>query len=249
MIDILSLINDKSKLNSSTLAELQEIVEKYPFYQTARILYIANLFELHHKNFGEELRRASVLVQDRSPLFLLTEGVHYSIDHIERLVSNIETENDDNRTISLIDSFLSQSKEEKENRNGAPRSVPSIADLTNDYAAFLMQKDNETSEEEDAPKLKGINLIDSFIQETQGRQRISIPGIGTEEEQEFASPEITEEDEEVLTETMVNIYIKQGRYAQALEILRKICLNNPKKSAYFANQMKLLQLVINESEA
>jgi hypothetical protein len=76
MIDILSLINDKSKLNSSTLAELQEIVEKYPFYQTARILYIANLFELHHKNFGEELRRASVLVQDRSPLFLLTEGVH-----------------------------------------------------------------------------------------------------------------------------------------------------------------------------
>jgi tetratricopeptide (TPR) repeat protein len=249
MIDILSLINDKSKLNSSTLAELQEIVEKYPFYQTARILYIANLFELHHKNFGEELRRASVLVQDRSPLFLLTEGVHYSIDHIERLVSNIETENDDNRTISLIDSFLSQSKEEKENRNGAPRSVPSIADLTTDYAAFLMQKDNETSEEEDAPKLKGINLIDSFIQETQGRQRISIPGIGTEEEQEFASPEITEEDEEVLTETMVNIYIKQGRYAQALEILRKICLNNPKKSAYFANQMKLLQLVIKESEA
>jgi predicted Zn-dependent protease len=112
-----------------------------------------------------------------------------------------------------------------------------------------MQKDNETSEEEDAPKLKGINLIDSFIQETQGRQRISIPGIGTEEEQEFASPEITEEDEEVLTETMVNIYIKQGRYTQALEILRKICLNNPKKSAYFANQMKLLQLVIKESEA
>lgn len=247
MIDITSIINDKTLLNGETLVKLQEIVEKYPFFQTARILYIVNLFEQHDKRFGEELRKASVLVQDRTPLFLMTEGVHYNIEHIEQLVKNIETENDTNRTISLIDTFLSQSKEKSENNSDAPRSTPSLADLTTDYAAFLIQKDNESTDE-DIPKLKGSDLIDSFIQETQGKQRIDMQSLNDDEEHEFVSPDITSEDEEILTETMVNIYIKQGRYAQALEILRKICLNNPKKSAYFANQMKLLQIVLQDKE-
>jgi hypothetical protein len=44
---------------------------------------------------------------------------------------------------------------------------------------------------------------------------------------------------------MVNIYIKQGRYQQALEILRKICLNNPKKSSNFASQINLLEIITN----
>lgn len=248
MIDILSLINDRSKLNRDTLIALQEIVEKYPFYQTARILYIANLFELHDKRFGEELRKASVLVQDRTPLFLLTEGVHYTVEHIEHIAKSIETENDDNRTISLIDTFLSQSKEHHDNQSDAPRSTPSLADLTTDYAAFLAQKDDDESTT-GIPQLKGGELIDSFIKETQGKQRIDIPDLDYETVNEYVLPDSNNEDEEILTESMVNIYIKQGRYAQALEILRKICLNNPKKSAYFANQMKLLQIIIKENEA
>jgi hypothetical protein len=247
MIDIASILNDKSKLNNETLADLQEIVGKYPFFQTARILYIANLFELHDKRFGEELRKASVLVQDRYPLFMLTEGAHYTIEHIEQIANSIENENNANRTISLIDTFLSQSKENHDNLSDAPRSTPSLADLTIDYAAFLAQKDDDKSTT-DIPQLKCGDLIDSFIKETQGKQRIDIPNIDNETGNECIFPDSNTEDEEILTESMVNIYIKQGRYAQALEILRKICLNNPKKSAYFANQMKLLQIITQEQE-
>ncbi len=246
MIDIVSIINDKSQLNADTLAELEELVEKYPFFQTARLLYVANLFALHDKRFGEELRKASVFVQDRTPLFLLTEGVHYDIEHIEKLVQEIETENDANRTISLIDNFLSHSKDEENESGNSEKSGPTIADLTTDYAKYLIQQDSDSPAEtdsNDAPRLKGGDLIDSFINETKGKQRIDIPNLEDEEYTDFVSPEITTEDEEILTETMVNIYIKQGRYEQALKILRKICLNNPKKSAYFANQMSLLEVI------
>lgn len=243
MIDILSIINDKSKLNADTLPLLEGLVEKYPFFQTARILYVANLFLQHDKRFGEELRKASVFVQDRTPLFLMTEGMHYNVEHIEQLVNNIETENDSNRTISLIDSFLSQSHDRGEGDEEIHRDQPSITDLTTDYASFLMQKDTEDTNITDTPKLKGSDLIDSFIQETQGKQRIDMPDLQDKEDSEFISPDITSEDEEILTETMVNIYIKQGRYEQALKILRKICLNNPKKNAYFANQIDLLEVI------
>ncbi len=249
MTDILSLINDKTQLNAQTLPLLQEMVDKYPFFQTARLLYVANLFVQHDRRFGEELRKASVFVQDRTPLFLLTEGMHYDIEHIEKLVGEIETENDANRTISLIDNFLSSSKSEENETSSSGRTSPSITDLTTDYANYLIQQGSEEeqlSSDDNTPKLKGGDLIDSFINETKGKQRIDMPLFDEDAQTDFVSPEITSEDEEILTETMVNIYIKQGRYEQALKILKKICLNNPKKSAYFANQINLLEIIADQ---
>lgn len=251
MTDITSLIKDTSLLNESTLPELQKIVEEYPFYHTARLLYIHNLFALHHKDFGAELRKASILIADRTALFSLVESMHYQIQcHPDRFATepaSIETESDNSRTISLIDSFLLQSKGDAEGQ------VPSIADLTNDYASFLIKSEDAEQSEGKEPKLKGADLIDSFIENTRGKQRFEMPdlpddynleGIDETTATEFQSPHISHEDEEIYTENMVNIYIAQGRYKQALEILRKICLNNPKKNSNFAAQIKLLETVI-----
>lgn len=254
MTDIITLIKDPSLLSEETLPQLRDIVEHYPFYHTARILYVKNLFILHHKAFGTELRKASLLLPDRSALFAIVEQQHYTIEcHPDRLGKPgeaIETEADTDRTISLIDTFLQQSCDP-----GA-QAVPSLSDLTNDYASFLLK--NETTPPPDPqtgnqPKLKGSDLIDTFIANTQGRQRFEMPELpdfaaATEEAQAagdtFISPQLTHQDEEIYTENMVNIYISQGRYTQALEILRKICLNNPKKNTNFAAQIKLLETII-----
>lgn len=251
MIDIKELIEDKSKLNEDTLPQLKEMVERYPFFQTARILYLANLYKQHSSDFGRELHKASVFVPDRSALFSLTEGINYELPVNRSQGVEIETESDENRTISLIDSFLSSSKQNPEDNNAESRSMPSIADLTTDYASFLIQQDgdeeNSESDNKDesasSPQLKGAELIDNFIKETSGKQRFEIANIDVDD---FVSPQISLQDEEIYTESMVNIYIKQGRYQQALEILRKICLINPQKSANFAAQIKLLEVIISE---
>ena len=52
--------------------------------------------------------------------------------------------------------------------------------------------------------------------------------------------------EDCFTETLAKIYIKQGRYEKAMEIMRKLNLNYPKKNRYFADQIRFLQkLIIN----
>lgn len=251
-MNIKELIQDPSNLNAETLPKLQSIVEKYPFFQTARLLYIANLYKLHDANFGAELRKASVMVPDRTALFHLTEGVNYNLETATTSIPLIETEGDSSRTISLIDSFLNNQSQDDQN---ARKDKPSIADLTTDYASFLVQKDDIKDEEElsqETPKLRGADLIDNFIEETKGKQRFDIPelsddyfaSVDSDKDKQFTSPTISDEDEEIYTESMVNIYIRQQRYEQALEILRKICLNNPKKSSNFAAQMQLLEIII-----
>lgn len=254
-MNIKELIQDPSKLSAETLPELKETVEKYPFFQTARLLYVANLYLLHDEAFGPELRRASVMVPDRTALFSLTEGVNYQLETASESKSIIETESDSSRTISLIDTFLNNQVDEKTGK----QEQPSIADLTTDYASFLIQNDDldiekkDKQQDDETPKLRGADLIDSFIEETKGKQRFEIPELSDDyfaangdSENEFTSPTISDEDEEIYTESMVNIYIKQQRYEQALEILRKICANNPKKSSNFAAQMKLLEIIIDK---
>jgi hypothetical protein len=51
----------------------------------------------------------------------------------------------------------------------------------------------------------------------------------------------TIEDEEVITEAMALVYHKQGRSDKAIELLNKLSLLNPSKSAYFANQIEQIK--------
>ena len=53
--------------------------------------------------------------------------------------------------------------------------------------------------------------------------------------------------EAYFTETLARIYIKQGKYDKAIEIIRRLSLNYPKKSRYFADQIRFLgKLILNE---
>jgi hypothetical protein len=172
----------------------------------------------------------------------MIEGHNYQLE--KNKSTEVETENDDDRTISLIDDFLSNIKEDGELNENKPHSVPTIADLTNDYAAFLQMRDDMNPSEQDNTGQQDI--IDSFINANQGKQRFELNDnqdepIGPQQKNE-------EEFEDVFNENIVNIYIKQGRYQQALEILKSICLNNPEKSANFASQMRLLQIVVNNNK-
>ena len=70
-----------------------------------------------------------------------------------------------------------------------------------------------------------------------------MPDVGNDDESAN-----TPADEAFLTMTLAKIYIKQQRYEKALEIMQKVNLNNPKKSAYFADQIRFLhKLIINKN--
>lgn len=237
-------ITHPERLNRDTLYELRTLLARYPYFQTVRLLYLKNLFLLHDITFGEELRKAALYVADRKILFYLIEGERFTVSSFEKQDLPKE-EADLDRTLSLIDTFLSSLPEE-----AAAMELP--MDVTTDYTSFLLHEEEHVSD--DIPQMKGQNLIDNFIEKS--AEEPLLPQLGIKEaapvknkvseEEESEDNEEDMEDESYFTETLAKIYVKQQRYSKALEIIKKLNLKYPKKNAYFADQIRFLEkLIIN----
>lgn len=244
-------IEHPEKLDRTSLYELRVLTAQYPYFQPARLLLLKNLYLLHDSSFDEELRRAAMYIADRRRLFDLVEAAHYKIQKEKTADDNAaekeETEEKhEDRTSKLIDDFLGQipdsgEKEKKEKRK------PTAADA-HDYASYLLStvtEDEKEEEESSEHQMKGQDLIDNFLNIDDGKMELK-------DEPEY-EPEIDDssqdDDTGYFTETLAKIYIKQGRYSKALEIIRRLNLIYPKKNRYFADQIRFLEkLIINNKQ-
>ncbi len=244
-MEITELIRHPEHLDRDTLYELRSVLALYPYFQTARLLMLQNLYILHDPSFDEELRRAAIYITDRSVIFRLVEAAHYQLPKAQKQAAAAGKDNDEgNRTISLIDNFLdSIPKEQDEEKKKKRRPTP--ADAAVDYVSYLLESEEEGEESDvDAPQLKGHSLIDSFIENDRGKIVLNDTPQFVPQMEETGGNEEKEGDESYFTETLARIYIKQGRYSKALEIIKRLNLNYPKKNAYFADQIRFLEKLI-----
>ena len=250
-------IQHPETLNRDTLYELRNTLARYPYFQSIRLLYLKNLYILHDINFGAELRKAVLYIADRRKLFDLIEGDRFAIQSRKKGIALTEVLKDEpsvDRTLALIDAFLST----------VPEEVTAQIDLdySVDYTSFLLEEDVATNETVDAtPKLKGHELIDDFLEKSESDSPLYLKPLKEEGETHVASTDEArsnkartedevrseeEEDDSCFTETLAKIYVKQHRYSKALEIIKKLSLKYPKKNAYFADQIRFLEkLIIN----
>ena len=241
-MDLKNLIEHPEQLNKETLHKLREYVAVSPYHQVARLLFLQNLFLLHDASFGDELRRAALFIPNRKVLFDMVEGNNYEVrPPTVKVTQEVAVEaNAIDRTQSLIDTFLSTTVDAGVERNSRKLTA---ADATTDYAAFLLAMDDIAPAEEHADE-----RIDSYL--SQASERIVL-----QDEPEYV-PDLTDNavaggDEEYFTETLAKIYIKQGNYDKAIEIITRLNLNYPKKSSYFADQLRFLrklQLINNKTK-
>ena len=265
-------INNPDLMGSDTLEELRSIILRYPYFQTAWLLYIKNLYLIKHPSFKDELRRGALYVADLSVLFYFVEGNSFSFPKSEYKESEKQVAND--RTLDLINRFLSEIPNDK----GLSSELSIPVDSVMDYSSLLLLNSAENGRKEvdnTALPLKGQVLIDDFIEKSEsgmlssGNNMTDAVGNGNEKD-EFSDEDLVVIDDDnnagpvddamdgnaeaadetgddnYLTETLAKIYVKQQRYDKALEIIKKLNLKYPKKNAYFADQMRFLErLIIN----
>ncbi len=223
-------IRNPETLNRDTLYELRIVVGRYPYFDAARLLMLKNLYLLHDIDFGKELRKAALYLKNRRVLLELMEN--YGVADIQVDDSNPSVD----RTMSLIDAFLETVPNDK-------FSLEAEGAAAVDYVSTYLS--NATPSEE-LPKMRGQELIDEFL--SGENEKISLQLLPETQSDEAALPVLESESPSAtnltFTETLANIYIKQGKYSKALEIIQRLCLEYPNKNRYFADQIRFLEKII-----
>ena len=88
---------------------------------------------------------------------------------------------------------------------------------------------------------KDFQIIEKFIKEEPQIRPPAPNKIDTENKAKKSS----EDSNEVVSETLAKIYVEQMLYHKALDVYKKLSLKFPEKSAYFASQIKYLELKVN----
>ena len=237
---LIDYIRRPDTTNDEAITQLQALTQKHPYFHAARILLLQGLYKIHSPNYDETLRRTAILVPSREAIFRLTEEPHYTHAE-ERRRYNESHDSSSSRTACLIDNFL-----------GA--QIPSVPashpiDASQDYIGYLLQLESmQGQQKQESLPMNGGGVVEDFLEGEQGRIVLTDDEENKPEEKPSNEKPKRENDEnnEILTEIMAGIYIKQGKYENAVKIIRQLSLKYQKKNRYFADQIRFLEkLIIN----
>lgn len=259
-------MDDPSLLNERTLGELKEILEEFPYFQTAHLLYARNLMNESNFRFSGQLKTCAVYATDRAVLYHLlhpksekhlpekSPEVEVMIKKHEPVISfelaeetpitetnliSTEEKTDRARGKGSFDLLNFEPGEMGYKLEGAEsENDKPLSELAKDLRKLAVKKENAPQEQ---PK---EDLIARFIREN---PTIQARGTHLRQSDETTGPEEEHKDtDDFITETLARIYLKQGFYQKAIKAFQRLSLKYPEKSAYFARQIEEITKLLNK---
>ncbi len=107
-----------------------------------------------------------------------------------------------------------------------------------------MRQNKATEIHAKSEKSEKMDIINNFLK---NKPKRIIPKIVDVNEGERVPKKDFDEPEDLLTETLANIYIKQKHYEKSIKIFEKLRLKYPEKSIYFANRIDEVEKLSNNN--
>ena len=214
--DINNFLTNPDLVANASKEELRRLVETYPYCEALHWMYLRALYIADDAMFDEEL---------------MLHGMHISNRRLFYNYLTYQKETDLNSPPVLGGV--------PEGGGGSQFSILNSQLSTPDYFALEQNQAQKQSLQQLAAQLKAARLA---------RQKQKNEELEMRNEElkkiEVANKQIPE-IKPLQTEEEAKKLIKEQKYLEAIEILRAISLNNPKKSANFALQIKFLETIIN----
>jgi hypothetical protein len=242
-----SWLEDPSSMDSAALSQLEDLVGEFPYCQVIELMYLLGLKQENDYRFNRQLRVAAAYSPDRAMLrrllrdfespgkveALKTEEKAAVIPVIEHEEVITEIDSGEKGKILEIERMIRDEMEELEEKRNRLRM------LIEEKQALLTREQKEVEvKKEQEPALRPLpkdELLEDFLRQ----QR-------TESSTTFFDPvenarKSIEDEGVVISETLARLLASQGKTARAIKIYRRLMLNNPEKSSYFAAQIENLQ--------
>jgi len=266
-IEFTNILKQPQGINEQQTLGLKDVLNDFPYFQSARALYLKGLKNQDSYSYNYELKLTAAHTTDRSVLFdyitsdLFNQNtVSKTQQKLQEQINEIEVVAEEE--ISIFNSETSPFDEkvlnpdlfeEKTIENTAAIAEGNLAigtplefdtNETHSFQEWLKLSATPTIErievnEENKPKtLSNVDLIDKFIT---SKPKIS-PVKKTVSLKNLAQ-ENSFSSNELMTETLAKVYLEQKNYKKAIQAYRILSLKYPEKNSFFADRISDLEQI------
>ncbi|MBP6126649.1 tetratricopeptide repeat protein [Flavobacterium sp.] len=268
--DYINLLNNSKAINDKQTLILETIVNEFPFYQSARALYLKGLYNQESFRYNYELKKTAAHTTDRSVLFDFITSDDFKIfqqEVYDKYQAEIQ---------SIIVSDFEYVEEEKK-----PFTLDTKQESSNVTETISISEQKESNKEVEAaleigkPLQFEKNETHSFSEWLQLAKIVPIVreeaekqiSVSSELEKKFdliekfieLNPKIpqakdttsipiniaksNETPSSIMTETLAQIYLEQKKYTKAIQAYEILILKYPEKSSFFADRIKNIKIL------
>lgn len=251
-----SILSNPHSVTPGHTAAIEDMLETYPYFQAAHILYLKGLKDQQSYKYNNALKTAAAYTANRSVLFdfitLNTLDIEEN-DHQEKqfitesevvdpeVIDKVVTANKELRQ-KVIEESVKTAEEQLE--IGKPL-VFDVSEMHSFYewlqltsATPIVREEAPQTIESTEGRDEKFKMIDEFIR---NKPKLK-PPVEMGDAADF-SVESTTENESLMTETLARVYLEQKKYDKAIQAFKILSLKFPEKSGFFADRIKAVQFL------
>lgn len=261
--DYIYLLNKPYAINDRQFRELEPILEKYPYFQSARVLQLKHLYNLDSYQYNDALKKTAAYTHDRSVLFdFITTTQFTTIDNTlyDRKVAellNMEVIDSEIVVVPVAVDPLQQSLLATIEKSGEVEKVEPQPNKTLELGKPLPFNTEEKHSFQEWLQLSRFQPIerkeipaataprDNEDARSKKLELIDkfietnpkIPAISKDSTPTAIAMESPDKSY-LMTETLAKVYLEQKKYPRAIQAYEILILKYPEKSSFFADRIE-----------
>ena len=232
--NINSLIENPSKVNDKELTYFSDLTLKYPSSSICFLFLTKILHQQKRIGFEQSLNSTALRIPNRT---LLYDIIHSkTVNEDEEIENSVNNLNDDiNELEKNIYGNLIQNQIINDLELLKLKKNPETPKIISETKTMLFEewlkggsivKDNENNIDSIIKNLNERKILKKKVNFYSGFQ---------------AAQNSLKDSDEMNTETLAEIYVKQGNYPKAITIYEQLMLSNPEKKVFFASRINYIK--------
>jgi tetratricopeptide (TPR) repeat protein len=213
---VLSIIKHPKKIDTTEAQELRKLLHQYPYFQLACTLIAKSLYDQDATKAQQAIQLAAVYATDRNYLKLLLED--------KLTYTSFEEATASNEVAQEVSATYTPTQ--------PTQAAPPQIDFINSYISNISIKEEKRITKEKS--LEQLNIIENFIKKGSKFKPLTIKDLSLEEAHIDLTKESITLHDSLLTESLAQVMLKQGKFERAIEIYKRLQLKFPEKGSYFS---------------